>query len=185
MDEAKCRPMLRLARGARFVRGSLKRTYSPINIENMYILDFSVHWMNTAMKMNVVNLVSSSLVISRSQVKMNFVTTHLVITRQLYITWMNAERMCTHNFPGAVVRQQSWVVGTRPQYAHIRIPQDIVACIRRRLPDACAGKYDAQNSDGKETNVYNVTWSDVVGVKWPTPPKSCTKCGAKTVRKPY
>lgn len=64
-------------------------------------------------------------------------------------------------------------------------PQDIVTCIRRRFPDAGAGKYDTQYSDGNETNVYNVTWSDVAGVKWPTPPKSCTKCGPKTAKKPY
>ena len=38
---------------------------------------------------------------------------------------------------------------------------------------------------GKETHVYNVTWSDVAGVKWPTLPKSCTKCGTKTEKKPY
>ena len=38
--------------------------------------------------------------------------------------------------------------------------------------------------DEKAENVYNVTWSDVARVNWPAPPKSCTKCGAKTVKKP-
>ena len=37
-------------------------------------------------------------------------------------------------------------------------------------------------SDEKAENVYNVTWSDVARVNWPAPPKSYTKCGAKTAK---
>lgn len=39
--------------------------------------------------------------------------------------------------------------------------------------------------DCADDNVYNVAWSDVARVKWPAPPKACTKCGAKTAKKPY
>ena len=82
----------------------------------------------------------------------------------------------------AVVRQQSWVADTRPQYAHIRISTGHRDMHSSSFPGC---KYDTQYSDGNETNVYNVTWSYVAGAKWPTPPKSCTKCGPKTAKKPY
>jgi len=36
-----------------------------------------------------------------------------------------------------------------------------------------------------DDSVYNVAWSDVARVNWPAPPKACTKCGAKTAKKPY
>ena len=39
-------------------------------------------------------------------------------------------------------------------------------------------------SDEKAENVYNVTWSDIARVNWSAPPKSFTKCGAKTAKKP-
>ena len=46
-------------------------------------------------------------------------------------------------------------------------------------------KHDNQYSTEKAENVYNVTWSDVTHVKWPAPPKACTKCCAKSAKKPY
>ena len=51
--------------------------------------------------------------------------------------------------------------------------------------DPNAGKHDNQYSTEKTENVYNVAWSDVMRVKCPTPPKACTKCGAKSAKKPY
>ena len=71
---------------------------------------------------------------------------------------------------------------TTPTYV---FPADIVTCIRGRFPDKNAGKYDNQYSTEKAENVYNVTWSDVTCVKWPAPPTACTKCGAKSAKKPY
>ena len=64
-------------------------------------------------------------------------------------------------------------------------PSDIVMCIRSRFPDPNAGKHDNQYCTTKTENVYNVTWGDLLVVKWPAPPKTCTKCGVKTAKKPY
>jgi len=78
---------------------------------------------------------------------------------------------------------------SNPSTGHITptyvFPADIVACIRGRFPDPNAGKHDNQYSTEKTENVYNVAWSDVMRVKCPTPPKACTKCGAKSAKKPY
>ena len=70
--------------------------------------------------------------------------------------------------------------GIIPTYVY---PQEILNVVRQRWPDPNAGARDERYA-AVEANVYRVEWSDIAGVKWPSPPKTCQLCSAN-VKKPY
>ena len=86
---------------------------------------------------------------------------------------------------GCVIKSKIFanpVLGTIRQFLTVKY---ILQPAKTTLNKKNAGKHDNQYSTEKAENVYNVAWSDVTPVKWPAPPKACTKCGAKSAKKLY
>jgi hypothetical protein len=61
-------------------------------------------------------------------------------------------------------------------------PPELLASVRQRFPDSNAGAGDEEYAAAQ--GVYRVTWSDIAGAKWSSPPKSCEHC-SKAAKKPY
>ena len=67
--------------------------------------------------------------------------------------------------------------GLTPTYVY---PQDLREAIRRRFSDTPSSGHD----DKYEVTGYKVSWAELMQVKWPQSPKSCTLCRHKD-SKPY
>jgi hypothetical protein len=61
--------------------------------------------------------------------------------------------------------------GRTPTYV---FPTEIRNAVRKRFPDVEAGKKDEEYRD--KEGVFHVTVEEIMQIKWPAAPKSCTVC---------